>query len=128
MSEINQTIEITSKKIYLEVPFDYKEYAKANDAKWDNDIYRWYVMMTPEQIKDSSHPLDRFRIVFFDCPLRLKDKAKELGAKFLKAERKPLTYRGNYELLELLRKNPTKYEPILTKESNDDFIDDNIDE
>lgn len=118
-------IDVTMKKVYLEVPYEYKDYVKSNNAKWDNEIKRWYCQMTSEELKSDLHIFDRFRIVYFDCPIRLKDKVKELGAKFLRSEKKPLTYRGNYELLKLLKKNPKQYESILTtKKQEDIFIND----
>lgn len=122
------TTEPTMKKIYLYIPFDYRDYAKSNGMKWDFEIHLWYCMMSPEQIKNNSHPLDRFRLVFFDCPIRLADKVKELGAVYRKAERRPFTYRGNFELLKLLKLNPRTYEPIQIEEKKDEvsldiFID-----
>lgn len=111
-----------TKKVYLQVPFDDKDYVKLNGGKWDSEIKRWYVMMTPEEIKTDNHKLDRFRLVYFDCPIRLKDKVKELGGIFLKSESKPFTNRGNYELLKLLRKSPKEYESIIQQNATDDIF------
>jgi hypothetical protein len=42
-SNINNDKLLNINKIYLFVPFSEKENAKKLDAKWDNDIKKWYI-------------------------------------------------------------------------------------
>lgn len=40
-------------KIYLQVPYADKDFAKAEGAKWDKDRKQWYVINTvPDSLKD----------------------------------------------------------------------------
>jgi hypothetical protein len=73
-------------KIYLEVPFEQKEAAKAAGLRWDSTIRKWYATNTeiaqafsrPAQCEPAA-PAQRF---YFKVPFLQKDRAKAMGMRF----------------------------------------------
>lgn len=66
-----------TRKVYLQVPFDEKDFAKERGARWDNVRRQWYV----EGGWDLTPFIERWD-VYLDCPYAEKDQVKCKGAMF----------------------------------------------
>jgi DNA topoisomerase-3 len=78
-------------KTYLKVPYDEKDEAKKNGARWDNDKKLWYIV---KGIKT----LEKYIIETLEVDYDDKDKVKKLGAFWNNENKTWNTTRGNLEL------------------------------
>jgi len=98
------TSEMSDTKYYLSVPFENKEEAKSQNARWCPEYKMWYSY-------DKYSPLlDKYRVIYLEVNFKEKENAKLLGAKFDFVNKKwystPL---GDLKLIELYsEKNKTK--------------------
>jgi Domain of unknown function (DUF5710) len=75
-------------KIYLEVPFEQNEAAKAAGLRWDSTIRKWYA--ADEEIAEAFSCRDQVGApammqtdsLYFKVPFLQKDRAKALGMRF----------------------------------------------
>lgn len=79
--------------IYLEVPFEKKDYVKALDARWDNDLKKWCCDDGKKIL------IDEFSIVYLNVNYDRKEEAKLLGAKYDMKLKKWYTYSSNHSLI-----------------------------
>jgi general stress protein 26 len=66
-------------KIFINVPYNIKDDAKALGALWDNDTKKWFV-------NDDTN-LDLFTLIEIHIPYHNKDEAKKLGCIFNKDQK-----------------------------------------
>ena len=83
-------------KIFLEVPFAYKEIAKKGKCKFDSDVKKWYATSEKNPL------IAKYLIAYYNVPYDLKDKAKALGARWDMDRKQWYSYQGNDLLIALL--------------------------
>ena len=87
-------------KIYLEVPFKDKDIVKEKGAKWDKDKAKWFIYSDnqyKEELLANMKDIQKENgaKIYLNVKFEDKNKAKEKGAKWDKAERKWYTYESN---------------------------------
>lgn len=82
-----------SEIVYLEIPYNKKDYCKVLGAKWDSKNKKWYC--------DSGCKIliDEFSIFYLDIPYEKKEYAKERGCKWDIEKKRWFTYNSNHELI-----------------------------
>lgn len=86
-------------KIYLEIPYEERDMAKANNCRWCPDAKKWYCV-------NNTNPLvSKYLKSYFDVPFDLKDDAKKCGARWDGSAW--YSYQGNAALISLLENNTT---------------------
>ena len=80
---------ITPDKTYILVPFSEISYAKMFGAKFDNNRKMWYFTCNSEYLvcifekeKVKNKYLDKYNIQYLDIPIYVKEKVKNIGAKW----------------------------------------------
>jgi len=87
---------MTETKIYLDVPFSEKEFAKKNKCRFDMEKKKWYATSSTNPI------IEKYLLTYFEVPYDLKDRAKEVGARWDAEAKSWYSYQGNSELLSIL--------------------------
>jgi len=87
-------------KIYLEVPFKDKDIVKEKGAKWDKNKAKWFIYSDNQYKEELLAKMKEIQKengakIYLNVKFEDKNKAKEKGAKWDKAEGKWYTYESN---------------------------------
>jgi len=74
------TSTIKTMRVDLEVPFEEKDQAQEDGAKWDKDKRTWYMEKNVKK-------LEKYRRIYLFVPFEDKDQVKERGARWDKDKR-----------------------------------------
>jgi hypothetical protein len=80
---------MSSNIVFLEVPYDKKEYAKALGAKWDKLVKKWYCDEGKKIL------IDEFSIHYVKYSFNERETAKNLGYKYDPERKEWYTYKSN---------------------------------
>jgi hypothetical protein len=88
---------MSSTKYFIEIPFDLKHIAKANNCLWDMDAKKWYTLDADNTLINDYKPviLNHFN---FDK----KDFIKSNGGKYDSAHKQWSTYKSNEKLRQFM--------------------------